>query len=443
MLTLFLGVVIVTCVNVHSTAQQRPLRITQPDVQLTITMKGTLVGHKDQVLRLAFSPNGEFLASSSYEENATRLWNTTTGQLIGTIDGTAPAFSPDNRVLITVDKKTVKLWDAVTGKLKFTLTGHDGLITSAAFSRDSSKLATGSEDGTVKLWDVATGQPSATLVVWRVKKIARFRIISRALHVPIDVYVKFSPNQQTVLTSIYWEESPAKLWDASAGKLQAELGGHTTMNSFYQPQVAGVVEASFSPNGKFIATQSYGELRLWETATGKLIKEFKIPFPVTAFSPDSRWLGLIENGSLGFLNLETMQVQPVVGDVDLGFLNQLAFSSDSKTCVLGSGYKNYHATLIDLPTGQVRATIPLVAKWGFDFISDYQKDSDGLSFHPSSRFLMGSNHGSIRLWDVSNGAVVWSTIEAREPAVFSADGRLLATVGKDKKSVLLWNVTTN
>jgi WD40 repeat protein len=138
-----------------------------------------------------------------------------------------------------------------------------------------------------------------------------------------------------------------------------------------------------------------------------------------------------------------MQVQPVVGNVDLGFLNQLAFSSDSKTCVLGSGYKNYHATLIDLPTGQVRATIPLVAKWGFDFISDYQKDSDGLSFHPSSRFLMGSNHGSIRLWDVSNGAVVWSTIEAREPAVFSADGRLLATVGKDKKSVLLWNVTTN
>jgi WD40 repeat protein len=161
---------------------------------------------------------------------------------------------------------------------------------------------------------------------------------------------------------------------------------------------------------------------------------------VTSFSPDSKWLGLVDVGDVGFLNLETLKVQAVSGGVDTQFLNQLVFSADSRMCVIGSGYKHYQATLIDVPTGRVRAKIPLVAKWGFDFVSDYQKDSDSLSFHPSSGFLMGANHHSVRMWDVLNGTLVWESKEARDPATFSSDGKLLATVGTDKKSVLLWRV---
>ena len=89
------------------------------------------------------------------------------------------------------------------------------------------------------------------------------------------------------------------------------------------------------------------------------------------------------------------------------------------------------------------AKIPLVAKWGFDFVSEYQKEVDRLSFHPSSKFLLGANHGSVKLWDVSNGELVCETTEGRDPAQFSRDGRLLATVGKDKKTVLLWEMVSN
>ena len=431
----------------HSIAQDRPLRVTQPDAStnhaLAVTLKTTLVGHKGQVFAVEFSPDGEILATSGDKKNVTRLWKTSTGQPVAVVAGTSPGFSPRGHVLMTINKTTVNLWDAETGAPSFTLTGHDGSITAAAFSPDGSKVATGSEDGTVRLWDVATGRSSATLTVWRVKKIPRYRIISRALHVPVWVFVKFSPDQQTLLTNVYWEESAAKLWDAAAGSLKAELGGHTRLGVNYRTETVGVKEASFSPDGKSVETQSYEMVKLWDTATGRPIDHFKIPFLVTSFSPDSKWLGLVNVDNVGFLNLETLKVQPVLGGVDLSFLNQLAFSADSHSCVIGSGYKHYHATLIDVPTGRVRATIPLVSKWGFDLISDYQTDVDSLSFDPNSRFLMGANHRSVRMWDASNGTLVWESAESRDPATFSSDGKLLATVSKDKKSVLLWKVESN
>src|SRR5262249_44406856 len=48
--------------------------------------------------------------------------------------------------------KTVKVWDAVTGKEVLTLRGHDSVVHAIAFSPDGKQLATGSGDRTVKLW---------------------------------------------------------------------------------------------------------------------------------------------------------------------------------------------------------------------------------------------------------------------------------------------------
>jgi WD40 repeat protein len=204
------GLFVTASLCIHIVAQGKTRLVTQTDAtsykNLQLKIRATLTGHEGQVFGLAFSPNGEFLATASYRENATRLWSTASGQLIGALDGIAPAFSPDGNVLRTVSNKTVKLWNS-TGKLKFTLTGHERNITSATFSPDGTQLATGSEDGTVKVWNTNTGQTSVTLTVWRVKKIPRYRIISRAFDIPVEVYVKFSPDQRTVLTTTYWEDS--------------------------------------------------------------------------------------------------------------------------------------------------------------------------------------------------------------------------------------------
>ncbi|KAI2864664.1 hypothetical protein CBS13152_11162 [Aspergillus niger] len=80
----------------------------------------TLEGHSYAVTSVAFSNNGQLLASGSGD-------------------------------------KTIKLWDAATGTLKHTLEGHSDPVYSVAFSNNGQLLASGSQDKTIKLWDAATG----------------------------------------------------------------------------------------------------------------------------------------------------------------------------------------------------------------------------------------------------------------------------------------------
>ena len=69
----------------------------------------------------------------------------------GTVTGIA--FSPDSKRVATASvDKTVKVWDALTGKELFTLTGHLHSVRTITFSQDNKRIAAGSIDETAKLW---------------------------------------------------------------------------------------------------------------------------------------------------------------------------------------------------------------------------------------------------------------------------------------------------
>jgi WD40 repeat protein/serine/threonine protein kinase len=154
-----------------------------------------LKGHSGWVMGVAYSPDGTRLASvggkvETYKNpqggfqyhllsGEIKVWDASTGQQVLSFTGPKQfvfrlAFSPDGRWLATVGGGyedgeqsrhlgEVAIWDATTGQEKLSLQGHTDWVLAVAFSPDNRRLATGSADETVRLWDLTTGQEVLTL----------------------------------------------------------------------------------------------------------------------------------------------------------------------------------------------------------------------------------------------------------------------------------------
>ena len=73
------------------------------------------------------------------------------------------AFSPDGESLASaaLADRSVKLWAVPTGKERATLRGHGGWLRRVSFSPDGKTLASCADDRTIRLWDTASGTESA------------------------------------------------------------------------------------------------------------------------------------------------------------------------------------------------------------------------------------------------------------------------------------------
>ena len=154
------------------------------------------------------------------------------------------AFSPDGKYVVTASwDNTAKIWDAQTGKQVGETMKHDDIVRSAAFSPDGKYIVTASWDKTAKIWDVQTGKQ-----------------VGETMKHEYEVYsALFSPNGKYIITvsmNLFQDrtnivtvsrDKTAKIWNAQTGKQVGETMKHDdTVNS-----------AAFSPDGNYIVTASY------------------------------------------------------------------------------------------------------------------------------------------------------------------------------------------
>ena len=159
-------------------------------------------GHEHDVSSIAFSADGQTLASGSWD-NTIILWDSPDDYLttlIGHTDFvTSVAFSPNGKILASGSwDNTIILWDVASHEVLLTLTGHTDRVLAVAFSLDGRSIASGSDDQTIRLWDVATGQQKDTLLG----------------HTSGVTAVAFSPDRRTLASTGGWDNT-VRLWDLS------------------------------------------------------------------------------------------------------------------------------------------------------------------------------------------------------------------------------------
>jgi WD40 repeat protein/DNA-binding SARP family transcriptional activator len=170
---------------------------------------------------VSFSPDGSRLATGNGEPiegvelgiDRVIVWDWRSGEMTSTFDTTADtlAFSPDGSVIATADPiGAAHLWDAGTGQLRASLTGHTGGVWGVAFSADGATLATAGQDGTVRLWDAEFGVQ---------------QIVLRG-HTGVAYAVQFSPDG-TKLASV-GDDGVARVWALDLDDLLRIAGENVT-----------------------------------------------------------------------------------------------------------------------------------------------------------------------------------------------------------------------
>ncbi len=414
------------------------------EVQTLSGPEGSMSATLGGMYFIGFTANGRVVTIS----DAIRVWDIATGRELQTLASTSlnvpgfsggeggAAISPDGSQLATIitegEKPEIKFWDLASGSEARSVDLPDKEINSAelSFAADGHLLVSGIVDKRLKLWDVAS----------------KGNGIERELAPTTKDYslVKFSRDGRLIALS---EGYTIRLWETATGRelppLKLPNGGiFTEGNAFI----------SFSDDGKRVATGGFDTPTvLWETETGKQILSMNgrtnMAYKV-AFSADGTRLS---SGGRTRWDLRTGRgVRITAARVDSSMFG--VPSPDGRLLATFSPNSNI-VSILETPTGhQVQTLTPaggggVVQRAVFSADGTMLATSYGLSAGEMKTPLSGnqgsSNMNQIKIWDVKTGRELRSLAVANGASEvgFSADGRMLATLG-GLGQISLWDTAS-
>jgi WD40 repeat protein/serine/threonine protein kinase len=460
----------------------------------------TLVGHVQQVKCIAFSPDGRYVLSGSFDEMI--LWDTFSGQAIRKFnvghDVWAVAFTPDERYALSGGDENLVLWDVRTGKEIRWFKGQGHYINSIAVSPDGQYVLLGGGSlslrpiisDSAKEWSLKTCGPIRSVsfssdgkfafaggdevIICDAKsglEIKNYKVDDR------PEFFVFSPDCSLAI----WERWPDLLiWDVFAGKIIREM-----------KNIGKVKCGAFSSDGcYFMAGCRYGTIRMWEVPSGREIKRITASAYSLAISPNDCFAIFSDiSGNLKlypFLlptcksNWKNHHPYPVISRVRE--ISQLRGEKErylqSVACIqdlvqFGNfeeayrliretqclrGYKRDRDLLqLLLKCVEKAQRTKLKEKWRLysrglhskeeedrDFLGVLPKgDVTCVVFAPNSRYMLSGHYGGILvLWDVFRGEEIQRlrTESGIKIVAFSDDGRYI--ISCSSSAIHLWDAFT-